>query len=363
MNIRFEKVSKTYDDGTKAVKDADFTINEGDFLVLVGPSGCGKSTILRMIAGLEDVSEGNIYFNDRIINDLPPKKRNIGMVFQNYALYPHLTVFENIAFPLKILKYKKREIKEKIHEISEYTGLSNELNKKPKNLSGGQRQRVALARAIAREPEIFLFDEPLSNLDAKLRVKMRTEIRKIHNRMNATSVYVTHDQTEAMTMGTNIVILNEGIIQQIATPANLYNKPKNIFVAGFIGSPQMNFFNGIIEARSGYIFEEEHGKNIFSVNNIHLRYSENIKEGKYTLGIRPEHIEILSNPRENTDYIKTKIINIEYLGNETFVYFSLNDDLKCVRTNKSVLFDIGDDVCFVFDKTKYHYFNETGERI
>jgi multiple sugar transport system ATP-binding protein len=363
MNIRFEKVSKIYDDGTKAVKEADFEIQSGEFLVLVGPSGCGKSTILRMIAGLEEVTEGNILFDDIIINDLPPKKRNIGMVFQNYALYPHMTVFENIAFPLKILKYKKNIIKEKITEIAEFTGLQNELNKKPKNLSGGQRQRVALARAIAREPELFLFDEPLSNLDAKLRVKMRSEIRKIHDNMNATSVYVTHDQTEAMTMGTKIIILKDGIIQQIAKPSDLYHKPVNIFVAGFIGSPQMNFFKGIIEARSGYIFEEEHGKNIFSVNKSHLRFTDTISEGKYTLGIRPENIEIMSSPRDSTDFIKTKIENIEYLGNETFIYFTLNDELKCVRTNKNVIYEKGDSVYFIFDKSKYHYFNETGERI
>lgn len=363
ISLKFENVSKRYEDGTEAVKEAAFSVEQGEFLVLVGPSGCGKSTILRMLAGLEDISDGEILFNDKVINDLPPKKRDIGMVFQNYALYPHLSVYDNIAFPLKILKKKKNEIKDKVTEIAEFTGLTEYLNKKPKHLSGGQRQRVALARAVAREPKVFLFDEPLSNLDAKLRVKMRTEIRKIHDAMNTTSVYVTHDQTEAMTMGTKIVVLDKGVIKQIASPSHLYNYPDNIFVAGFIGSPQMNFFKGKIIYNNGYIFEEENEKNIFTVNRSKLKDPAKISEGNVTLGIRPEHINILHDPKLATDFIKTKILNIEYLGNESFVYFKTNNEIKKIRTTKNVLCNIGDEVYFVFNPDKYLYFNENGDRI
>ncbi len=242
--VELKNVSKIYSDNLKSVNDVSLTINDKEFVVLVGPSGCGKSTTLRMIAGLEEITEGQIYIDGKLVNDISPKDRNIAMVFQNYALYPHMTVYDNMAFGLKLRKFSKEEIKQRVSEAAKILGLEEYLNRKPKALSGGQRQRVAVGRAIVRKPKVFLFDEPLSNLDAKLRVQMRTEISKLHKRLDATMIYVTHDQIEAMTMGDRIVIMEGGIVNQVDTPLNLYNKPINRFVAGFIGSPAMNFIDG-----------------------------------------------------------------------------------------------------------------------
>lgn len=362
ISVKFKDVNKTYSDGTRAVINANFEINKGEFLVLVGPSGCGKSTILKMIAGLEDVTDGKILFDEKVVNDLPPKKRNIGMVFQNYALYPHLNVFDNIAFPLKIKGFNKNIIKKEVDEIAQKIGLKEYLRKKPKHLSGGQRQRVALARAISRKPDLFLFDEPLSNLDAKLRVQMRTEIHNLHINFKTTSIYVTHDQFEAMTMGTKLVVMNAGIIQQIASPNEIYENPVNKFVAGFIGSPQMNFIEGKITLNKGLIFEDIHSNHIFSIKPGILKNPNISEEDIYSLGIRPENIDIMKSSGNNTDFIKTKIVNIEYLGNETFVYFYFDNKLNCLRTNKNITCDIGEEVYFIFDKNKYLFFNKNGER-
>ncbi|MHB8338477.1 MAG: ABC transporter ATP-binding protein, partial [Ignavibacteriaceae bacterium] len=244
--VQLKNISKSYESGNYAVKDINFEVDDKEFVVLVGPSGCGKSTILRMIAGLEEITSGELYIEDKRVNDISPKDRNIAMVFQNYALYPHMTVYENMAFGLKLRKFSKEEIKQRVSEAARILELEPYLERKPKALSGGQRQRVAVGRAIVRKPKVFLFDEPLSNLDAKMRVQMRTEISRLHKQLEATMIYVTHDQTEAMTMGNKIVVLKDGVINQISSPLDLYNFPANKFVAGFIGSPAMNFLKGKI---------------------------------------------------------------------------------------------------------------------
>jgi multiple sugar transport system ATP-binding protein len=255
-HVKLLDVTKTFDKVNEAVKNVSLEINDKEFVVLVGPSGCGKSTTLRMIAGLEEITKGELYIDGKLMNDVAPKNRDIAMVFQNYALYPHMTVYENMAFGLKLRKYSTKEIKERVNEAAAILNLQDYLDRRPKALSGGQRQRVAVGRAIVRKPKVFLFDEPLSNLDAKLRVQMRTEISKLHQKLKATIVYVTHDQTEAMTMGNRIVIMNEGTVNQIATPIDLYNNPVNKFVAGFIGSPAMNFIEGRLSGNNGdLIFE------------------------------------------------------------------------------------------------------------
>jgi len=244
-SVSLKHIYKVYAGGVQAVNDFNLDIDDKEFIVLVGPSGCGKTTTLRMVAGLEEISDGELYIGDRLMNDVAPKDRDIAMVFQNYALYPHMTVYDNMAFGLKLRKMPKAEIETRVNEAAKILGIDHLLNRKPKALSGGQRQRVALGRAIVREPKVFLMDEPLSNLDAKLRVQMRTEITKLHQRLDTTFIYVTHDQTEAMTMGTRIVVMRDGFIQQIDSPQNLYDWPQNLFVAGFIGTPPMNFFNGV----------------------------------------------------------------------------------------------------------------------
>src|SRR5258706_8421797 len=257
--VILENVSKTYPGGFKAVDNANLEINDQEFVVLVGPSGCGKSTTLRMIAGLEEISSGKIYIDGKIVNDVPPKDRDIAMVFQNYALYPHMTVYKNMAFGLMLRKFPKAEIEQRVRDAAQILGIEALLERKPKELSGGQRQRVAVGRAIVRKPKAFLFDEPLSNLDAKMRVQMRTEISKLHNRLQSTMIYVTHDQVEAMTMGDRIVVMKDGLVQQVSDPVNMYENPANKFVAGFIGSPAMNFLNGKITATNGDYFFVDRG--------------------------------------------------------------------------------------------------------
>ena len=249
-SLSLKNIYKVYPNGFNAVKDFNLEIEDKEFIIFVGPSGCGKSTTLRMIAGLEDISSGELWIGDKLVNDVEPKDRDIAMVFQNYALYPHMTVFDNMAFGLKLRKVPKDEIKRKVEEAAKILDLEKLLDRKPKALSGGQRQRVAMGRAIVRNPKVFLMDEPLSNLDAKLRVQMRIEIAKLHQRLGTTIIYVTHDQTEAMTLGTRIVVMKDGIIQQVDTPQNLYEKPQNLFVAGFMGSPQMNFLDAIVDRKS-----------------------------------------------------------------------------------------------------------------
>ncbi|MCX6153390.1 MAG: ABC transporter ATP-binding protein [Candidatus Kapabacteria bacterium] len=347
LNIELKNISKIFDNSNVAVDNVSFKAMRGEFVVLVGPSGCGKSTILRMIAGLEDISSGELFFDDEIVNNLPPKDRNIGMVFQNYALYPHLTVFDNIAFPLSIRKINKVEIKKSVANVAEILNLTEFLNRKPKQLSGGQRQRVALGRAIVRSPKIFLFDEPLSNLDARLRISMRSEITSLQRRTGSTAIYVTHDQTEAMTMGTKIVVLDKGKIQQIGSPDEIYHNPANKFVASFVGNPQINFFEGkIID-----------GNFIDNYNKIELKNHQTIKINKInniTLGIRPENI-YLDNAGNSNDF---KVINIENLGNEFLYYFDYFGQTKAFRNIQNLHLSIGESVSLKFEDDKSLFFKD-----
>lgn len=328
--VKLVNVSKTYEGKNKAVNNVNLEINDKEFVVLVGPSGCGKSTTLRMIAGLEEINEGEIYIDGKLVNDIPPKDRDIAMVFQNYALYPHMTVFDNMAFGLKLRKFSKEEIKERVDYAAKILEIEELLNRKPKQLSGGQRQRVAVGRAIVRKPKVFLFDEPLSNLDAKLRVQMRSEIARLHQRLETTIIYVTHDQVEAMTMGNRIVVMKDGIVQQVDAPLNLYNDPVNKFVAGFIGSPAMNFIDGKITDENGLRFLSS-GKSL----NILLDESKRSKLSSYineniSVGIRPESFR-LESLTENKIAIQLDIV--EQMGNESYLYFKL-DDSQCVARVK-----------------------------
>ena len=330
-------IGKVYPGGVRAVTDFNLKIKNKEFIVFVGPSGCGKSTTLRMIAGLEEISEGELYIDDRLVNDIPPKDRDIAMVFQNYALYPHMTVYDNMAFGLKLRKKPKAEIDEKVRGAARILGLESYLQRKPKALSGGQRQRVALGRAIVREPKVFLLDEPLSNLDAKLRAQMRTEITKIHHRLATTFIYVTHDQVEAMTMGTRIVVMKDGFIQQVDAPQKLYDYPANLFVAGFIGTPQMNFFDAVLTSDGKTVYVE------FAGNKVALPKAKSdtiedpakyINTGKpVVFGVRPEdfHDEenFISNSRETV--IDVKVDVVEKLGAETLLY--------CIFANEAAVDD------------------------
>lgn len=330
--VTLKNVTKVYEGGQIAAKDININVNDKEFVVLVGPSGCGKSTTLRMIAGLEEITSGDLFIDNKKVNDVSPKDRDIAMVFQNYALYPHMTVYENMAFGLKLRKFPKDEIKQRVTEAAKILGLEEYLNRKPKALSGGQRQRVAVGRAIVRKPKVFLFDEPLSNLDAKLRVQMRTEISKLHHNLGATMIYVTHDQTEAMTMGDRIVVMKDGIVHQIDTPLNIYNKPVNKFVAGFIGSPSMNFIEGKLSQENELVFQSKG-------NMLTLKLAEGFKTrlknqiGKSVwLGIRPEDIyESDSLHGKNTAKIEVKLEVVEPMGNEIFLYFTINSSQFVAR--------------------------------
>jgi len=318
--ITFDGITKRYPDGTEAVKKVDLDIADGEFLVLVGPSGCGKSTLLRMLAGLEDISDGELRIGDEVVNTKAPKDRHIAMVFQNYALYPHLTVRENMAFPLKLAKVAKAEIDKRVNEAAETLDLTENLDRKPANLSGGQRQRVAMGRAIVRDPEVFLLDEPLSNLDAKLRVQMRTEVARIQHRLNATTVYVTHDQTEAMTLGDRVAVMRKGVLQQVASPATLYDSPANLFVAGFIGSPAMNFLPVTVEGGKARV--------AFAEIDLPPEVSSKLGDGGRSLvaGIRPEHFEDASLVAEadkgKGPTFRAEIDVVESMGSDLFVHFN-----------------------------------------
>lgn len=315
--VILKKVEKQYPNGFKAVHGIDLDIKDGEFMVFVGPSGCAKSTTLRMIAGLEEITGGEIYIGDRLVNDIPPKDRGIAMVFQNYALYPHMTVYENMAFGLKLKKTPKEEIERRVREAAEKLEITDLLDRKPKEMSGGQRQRVALGRAIVREPEVFLFDEPLSNLDAKLRVSMRVRIAQLHKELKTTMIYVTHDQVEAMTMGDRITVMKAGRIMQVDTPLNLYHYPANKFVAGFIGSPTMNLVDGVLVEKDGKIYIDLNGVEI----EIEREKAEKLKNHigkKVTFGIRPENISLC---KEEDSFSKYGEVNvIEQMGNEEYIY-------------------------------------------
>ena len=355
--ISLKNVQKIYSGNVTAVHKFNLDIKDKEFVVLVGPSGCGKSTTLRMIAGLEDISEGELYIGDRLVNDVQPKDRNIAMVFQNYALYPHMTVFENMAFGLKLRKVPKDEIKRKVEEVAGILDITHLLNRKPKALSGGQRQRVALGRAMVRNPDVFLLDEPLSNLDAKLRTTMRSEIIKLHRRLDATFVYVTHDQTEAMTMGDRIVVMKDGHIQQVDTPQRLFNFPANVFVAGFIGSPQMNFINSKVVKYENKYFIEFSG----SLMSAPQRFMDKIKDyenKEVIMGVRPEDIII-----EEKSEVKASVDIMEVMGSEAYVYLKLNDGSKLIaKTGSGVNFNVGDEVGIKANPDKIHIFDKETEK-
>lgn len=363
--VKLENVSKMYDGNIAAVNDVTFTVNDKEFVVLVGPSGCGKSTALRMIAGLEEISKGTISIEGKVVNDVAPKDRDIAMVFQNYALYPHMTVFENLAFGLKMRKYSKPDIQQRVTQAAEILGLKDFLDRKPKALSGGQRQRVALGRAIVRRPKVFLFDEPLSNLDANLRVQMRTEISRLHRQLETTMIYVTHDQIEAMSMGDRIVVLSKGAVQQVDTPLNIYNTPTNKFVAGFIGSPTMNFFDGRLARNGGLTFEHGLGRLKFSIHpKNHSRIASHVQK-ELTVGIRPEHI-FAKKLNDTSESVSVNIEVVEPVGNEIFLYFTLGgaSGTYVSRIPADVQPTTGSTFPLYFDTAKMHFFDkETGEAL
>ena len=360
-SVNLENVTKIYANNVKAVKNINLQILDKEFLVLVGPSGCGKSTLLRMIAGLEEVTEGKITIAEKEVNNVPPKDRNIAMVFQNYALYPHMTVFENMAFGLKLRKYNRNEIKQRVTKAAGLLGLRNLLNRKPKALSGGQRQRVAVGRAIVRKPDVFLFDEPLSNLDAKLRVQMRIEINKLHKRLGATMIYVTHDQIEAMTMGNRIVVMNEGEIQQVDSPLNLYNFPENIFVAGFLGSPEMNFFYGeVINMGTTTFWAEPIG---IQTNLLRQKKIDHYIGRKVILGIRPEHLMVKNKPSARGIGFDAKVEVVETMGNEHLVYLKTGKHRCTARCPVNIGVKTGSTVFLEMNRTKIYFFDRDSGQI
>ena len=326
--IVFDHVEKIYQKN-KVIEDLNLTIPAGQRLILLGPSGCGKSTTLRMVAGLEEISKGELYIDGKLVNDVEPKDRDIAMVFQSYALYPHMTVRENMEFPLKLKKVPKEEIQQRVDQAAEILGITQYLDRKPKALSGGQRQRVAIGRAIVREPKVLLMDEPLSNLDAKLRNQMRAEIIKLRQRINTTFIYVTHDQTEAMTLGDRIVIMKDGFIQQIGTPQEVFDQPANLFVAGFIGSPQMNFFDGELEKKDGkYQLKVGEATVVLGGKAQELLAGKGVGERKVTVGIRPEHIAFAAAP--GTDTVSSKVDVSEMMGSEIHLHVTTQDSKDVV---------------------------------
>ena len=366
--VTVKNVSKIYR-GEKgrdvaAVHDVNLDIADREFVVLVGPSGCGKSTTLRMIAGLEEISQGEIYIGDRLVNDVPPKDRDIAMVFQNYALYPHMSVYDNLAFGLKLRKYPKSEIKKRVIDAAAILGIEELLERKPKALSGGQRQRVAVGRAIVRQPKVFLFDEPLSNLDAKMRVQMRAEITKLHQRLQATMIYVTHDQIEAMTMGDRIVVMNNGTVQQTDTPLTLYNEPANLFVAGFLGSPPMNFINGSLKKEGDLLmFSEIHGGTIQVNLPAKARPAAAELAGKpVLLGIRPEDIELaqFAGTNEATWSFPAIIDIVEPMGAETNLYLQTGAHTLICRSQRPLDHrEAGHRLQFEMNLKKAHLFDSS----
>lgn len=379
--IQLIEVSKQFSDGTLAVDNVSVTVNDGEFFILVGPSGCGKSTLLNMIVGLDEVSTGEIRVDDNVINDLDPKDRNMAMVFQSYALYPHMTVRENIGFPLLMNKVPKQQIRQRVEQAADILELNHLLDSMPRNLSGGQRQRVAMGRAMVRKPAAFLLDEPLSNLDARLRQQMRTEIARLQKRLRTTTIYVTHDQTEAMTLGDRIAVLKDGVIQQVGTPYELYQQPRNAFVAGFIGSPAMNFFP--VQIRHGNLFFP--ALNIETRLAPHYRLSQELDNA--IAGIRPEHFRLVTGNRQRADpqtAFNAKVDVTEWLGAELLVYFQmqvnywpemplLDEDLNLqkqaggklemvARLDAADSVEEGESISLAFDATKLHLFDpETGE--
>ncbi|MGP4073951.1 ABC transporter ATP-binding protein [Piscibacillus sp. B03] len=361
--LRLENINKIYDKDVHAVQDFNLHIQDKEFIVFVGPSGCGKSTTLRMIAGLEEISSGEFYIDNELMNDVAPKNRDIAMVFQNYALYPHMNVYDNMAFSLKLRKVNKKEIKERVQKAAEILGLEELLDRKPKALSGGQRQRVALGRAIVRDAKVFLMDEPLSNLDAKLRVQMRAEIQKLHQRLQTTTIYVTHDQTEAMTMATRLVVMKDGVVQQVGSPKEVYDKPNNVFVGGFIGSPAMNFLKGILNENS--ITIEGHDISIPEGRMKVLRDLDYVGK-EVLLGIRPEdlHDEPAFLQTAEGATFEAMIDVAELMGSESYLYSKIGDQDFTARVDARSNVEAGQSITLGVDMNKAHFFDvDTEERI
>ena len=363
-SLSLRHIYKVYDGNVTAVKDFNLEIEDKEFIVFVGPSGCGKSTTLRMIAGLEEISQGEVYIGDKVVNDVAPKDRDIAMVFQNYALYPHMTVYDNMAFGLKLRKMPKDQIKQKVTDVAKVLDIEHLLDRKPKALSGGQRQRVALGRAIVRNPKVFLMDEPLSNLDAKLRVQMRTEISKLHHKLQTTFIYVTHDQTEAMTMGTRIVVMKDGLVQQVDTPHNIYEHPVNMFVAGFIGSPQMNFMEAKVEEKDGEVVLTFDNETIILPKDKAAVVKEQAYIGKnVVMGIRPEDIddgiEFIEEHKESV--IEAKVEVTENMGADTNIYMVKGNTNIVARVNGTSKAVVGDKIKIALDASKIHIFDKETE--
>ena len=365
-SLTLKNINKTYPNGFVAVKNFNLDIKDKEFIIFVGPSGCGKSTTLRMVAGLEEITSGELWIGDKLVNDVEPKDRDIAMVFQNYALYPHMSVYDNMAFGLKLRKTPKDQIDKLVHEAARILDIEHLLDRKPKALSGGQRQRVAMGRAIVRNPKVFLMDGPLSNLDAKLRVQMRIEISKLHQRLETTIIYVTHDQTEAMTLGTRIVVMKDGIIQQVDTPQNLYDRPQNLFVAGFMGSPQMNFIESkAVQSGNDVILA-------FGSHSIKLppEKAKKVVDGGYInktviLGIRPEDVKddeafINSSPESS---LEATVRVYELLGAEVFLYFTVDQFEVTARVNPRTTARPGDTIKIAMDLSKVHVFDKETEKV
>lgn len=365
--VTLENVTKHFGNVT-AVHEANLEIKDKEFIVLVGPSGCGKSTTLRMVAGLEEITSGNIFIGETLVNDVPPKDRDIAMVFQNYALYPHMDVYNNMAFGLKLRKFPKAEIDNRVKDAARILGIENLLDRKPKALSGGQRQRVALGRAIVREPKVFLMDEPLSNLDAKLRVQMRAELSKLHNRLQTTVIYVTHDQTEAMTMGDRIVVMKDGLIQQVGAPLEIYNNPNNIFVAGFIGSPAMNFMDATLRKNGeGYLVENKSGNVRLRIPKERESYFKDLSsyvDKEVVFGIRPEDIEdyeVVEEAKEEFT-VEAGVDVTEPMGAEIYLYLNFGDDTTFIaRVDAHSTAKDGERHKVLFDMRKVQLFDRNSE--
>ncbi|OED35694.1 glycerol-3-phosphate ABC transporter ATP-binding protein [PVC group bacterium (ex Bugula neritina AB1)] len=363
--VLLKNVHKFYDH-FHAVKNVNLEVKDGEFVVFVGPSGCGKSTSLRMIAGLEDISSGEIFIGDKLVNDIPPKNRDIAMVFQNYALYPHMTVFNNMAFGLKLRKYSKAEIIHRVEEAAKILNITDLLHRKPRQLSGGQRQRVAVGRAIVRKPKVFLFDEPLSNLDAKMRTEMRSELSKLHEKLKATMIYVTHDQAEAMTMGDRIVVMKDGSVQQIDPPIPLYENPANKFIGSFIGTPPMNFVKGLIsEDEHGLYFQGiESQFKIYTAKDMDTRLKPYINK-RVIFGFRPEDVYdkffVTDNPTKNI--FKARVDMVEPMGSETFVYLKVLGEIVIAKLKLSHHISVHQEIELVVDMNKVHFFDIDSENM
>jgi len=361
--VSLKDITKVFPGGVKAVDRINLGVENKEFMVLVGPSGCGKSTTLRMIAGLEDISEGDIFIGNKLVNDVPAKDRDIAMVFQNYALYPHMTVFENMSFGLRLRHYPKKEIIQRVNEAADILGIKRLLNRRPKELSGGERQRVAVGRAIVRKPLVFLFDEPLSNLDAKLRVQMRTEIHKLHIRLQTTIIYVTHDQVEAMTMGDRIAVMKDGILQQVADPIKIYDHPTNKFVAGFIGSPPMNFMSGKIIKKNGRIYFDEGKIQVKLVEDMHKAVNPYMDK-EVIFGIRSEDMYdklfVSEAPPENI--VRANCEVYEPMGSEVYLYLNTGRHSFIARVGAHDRPRVNEDMDLVFDMSKVHFFDKDTEK-